>query len=145
LTIVDRRKIVFDAATIMAVLACSEQMVEAIGLPAGLPKSVHFDPATSGIVLLYSSSGVSVPLETGQLGALLIAYCMRAGIKVPRHGSRSIRVEKHAAVLVFSAVHEVPSAKLARERTEELPRSISWMGRPPAFLPVSSKRSSRGS
>jgi hypothetical protein len=144
-TIVDRRKIVFDAATIMAVLACSEQMVEAIGLPAGLPKSVHFDPGASKVVLLYSGTGVSAALETGQLGALLIAYCMRAGIKVPRHGSRAIRVERHAAVLVFSTVHEVPSAKLARERTEELPRSISWMHPPPASVPVSSKRSSQGS
>jgi hypothetical protein len=144
-TIVDRRKIVFDAATIMAVLACSEQMGEAIGLPSGLPKSVHFDPAASKVVLLYSSTGVSVPLETGQLGALLIGYCMRAGIKVPRHGSRAIRVEKHAAVLVFSADHEVPSARLARERTEELPRSMSWMAKPRAAALVSSKRSSPGS
>jgi hypothetical protein len=84
-------------------------------------------------------------LEKGQLGALLIAYCMRAGIKVPRRGSRAIRVEKHAAVLVFSMDHEVPSAKLARERTEELPRSISWMAKPQVSVLVSSKRSSPGS
>jgi hypothetical protein len=144
-TIVDRRKIVFDAAAIMAVLACSEQMRAAIGLPFGQPKSVHFDPAASKIVLLYSSTGVSVPVETGPLGALLIAYCMRAGIKVPRHGSRTIRVEQHAAVLVLSTVHDIPSAKLARERIEELPRSVSWMRPRQASGWVSSRRSSPGS
>jgi hypothetical protein len=143
--IIDRREIVFDAATLLAVLACSGQMVEAIGLPSAPPKSVHFDPKANNIVLLYGATGVSVPVESGPLGALLIAYCMRAGIKVPRHGSRAMRVEQHAIVLVFSTIHQVPSARLAPERTEEMPRSMSWMDARRPSAGVNSRRSFRGS
>jgi hypothetical protein len=126
-TIVDLREIVFDAAAISAVVACSRHLAEAIGLPPVQSANLIFEPTAGKVIFDYGTARQAVPIESGPLSALLIAYCMRAGIKVPRQGARSLRIEPHAVVLVFSAAHPVPPAHLAPERADELPRSKSWM------------------
>ena len=127
MTIIDRREILFDADALMAVLACSGQMAGRIGLPPVAPEAIHFDPKEGRISLVYGLSDYAVPIESTPLGAMLIAYCLRANIKIPRQVARSMRVEPHAVVLVFSATHLVPSASLTPERPEQPPRPTSWM------------------
>jgi hypothetical protein len=125
-TIIDRREILFDADALMAVLACSGQMAGSIGLPSVAPKEIHFDPDEGQVTLIYGA-GHAAPVESGPLSALLIAYCLRAKIKVPRQVARSMRIEQRAVVLVFSATYLVPSENLTSERPEQPPRSMSWM------------------
>jgi hypothetical protein len=126
-SIIDRREILFDADALTAVLACSGQMAGSIGLPSVAPKTIHFDPEEGRVTLIYGLAGHAVPVESGPLGALLIAYCLRAKIKVPRQFARSMRIEPQAVVMVFSATYLVPSEHLTAERPEQPPRSMSWM------------------
>src|SRR5580658_3343666 len=126
-TIIDRREILFHADTLTAVLACSGQMAGSIGLPSVAPKEIHFDPEESQVTLIYGLAGHAVPVESGPLSALLIAYCLRAKIKVPKQFARSMRIEPRGVVLVFSATYLVPSENLTAERPEQPPRSMSWM------------------
>jgi hypothetical protein len=130
----DRREIAFDAAAMVVVIKSSRRMVLAIGLPDVAPVDVRFDPDASEVALLYSIIGRAIPIQQGPLSALLISYCMRTGIRVPRLLNRSVRVDRDAVVLVFCANHPVPPTTLAPERTKEVApaRSLSWLETPPA-------------
>ena len=127
MTIIDRREILFDADALTAVLACSGQMAGSIGLPSAAPREIHFDPQEGQVTLIYGLAGHAVPVESAPLSALLIAYCLRAKIKVPRQVARGMRIEPRAVVLVFSATYPVPAENLTSERPEQPPRSMSWM------------------
>jgi hypothetical protein len=126
-TIIDRREIAFDAAAIAAVLVRSTQMAGRIGLPAGAPKSINFDAKAGALNLTYGDDDRASLVQPGPLSALLIAYCLRAKIKVPRHLARSIRVDQQAVALVFSETHLVPPESLLPERPEAPPRPTSWI------------------
>jgi hypothetical protein len=142
--ITDWREIAFDAAATVEAVRCSQRMVQAIGLPAVPPAGARFDPATKKVILLYSverDPSASRPayhpvtIQPGPLGALLISYCMRSGIRIPRHQGRSMRVDREAVVLVFTETHPVPPSALAPERAEaDNARSRSWMETPADIL-----------
>jgi hypothetical protein len=125
----DQREIRFDAAATVAIMMCSQRMAEAIGLPRRLPNGARFDPSASEVVLLYDDNKETVAIPTASLAALLIGYCMRAGIRVPRHLKRSVRVDRDAVVLVFSTTYPTPPLNLLPERAEDanLSRSWSWL------------------
>lgn len=138
--IIDSRELRFDAAAFVIVLAHSRRMADAIGLPSILPGEVHFDPKAGSVQLDYASlaprpggHGSRISLPIGPLGALLIAYCLRAKIRIPRDAERSIRVDRDAVVLVFGWTHTVPAPFLGPERTKsgELSLSLAGMELPP--------------
>jgi hypothetical protein len=141
-SISDRREIAFDAAATVVAIGCSQRMVRAIGLPSGTPDGARFDPASGKVILLYRVEEDSFPdhavpqqaitIQPGPLSALLLSYCMRTGIRIPRHLGRSMRVDRDAVVLLFADSHPVPPATLAPERTgNPAPaRSRSWMEMP---------------
>jgi hypothetical protein len=138
----DCREIAFDAAATVAAVACSRRMMRAIGLPAAAPEDVRFDPAEAKVTLLYGINPEAFPdyaipfqaviIQAGPLSALLISYCMRTGIRIPRHLGRSLRVDRDAVVLVFSQSHPVPPVSITPERTgeEDVGRSKSWLNMP---------------
>jgi hypothetical protein len=112
----DQREIAFDAAAMVAVIACSTQAAQTVGLPGGLPRGARFDAKAGTVVLLYGVGERGVPVGSGALGALLISYCLRSGIKIPRHLERHIRVDQDALVLMFRANYPVPPANIAPEQ-----------------------------
>lgn len=125
----DRREIRFDAAAMSAVLVCSPRMMQAAGLPRHGPKEARFEPSTGAVILTYGDRKQTMVLQTTALGALLIGYCMRAGIRIPRRLSRSVRVDRDAVVLVLSTHYPNLPPTLLPERTEDanLPGSRSWL------------------
>jgi hypothetical protein len=114
----DRREIAFDAAAMAAVIACSTRAAEAVGLPGARPKGARFDPHAGTVILLYQGGERAIPNRSGELGALLVAYCLRSGIKVPRNFERRIRVDQDAVVLLFSTNHPVPPTTIAPEQAK---------------------------
>ena len=128
----DRREIAFDAAAVAAVVACSKRLARTIGLPTGAVKRVQFDPDAGRVILHHGANGHSVPIPPGPLGALLISYCIRAKIKIPRLSERRMRVDRDAVVLVFNTTYPVPVTGLTPEPTEDakLPRAMSWFDAP---------------
>lgn len=119
----------FDAPALAVVIACSWQMAQTIGLPAMPPEGTRFEPQAGKITLLYGVHGQPVSVQHGPLSALLIAYCMRAGIRIPRKLERSLRVDRGSVALVFEENHSVPPIRLAPERpgVAEPSRSMSWL------------------
>lgn len=102
-TITDTRVIGFEAGAVLAAVAASPEAAAALGLPAAPPDSVRFVPAEHRVDLFYrvgeALADFSVPAES--LGALLVGYCCRHRIAIPRGTRKSIRIEERAALLCF--------------------------------------------
>jgi hypothetical protein len=105
--ILDRREISFDVVALIGIVAASARVAQAIGLPTGTPRDVEFDVRQQEIKFLYSFTGPPTPIRSNALAALLISYCMSAGIKMPRQIERDIRVEGDAVVIICSTSYMV--------------------------------------
>jgi len=53
--------------------------------------------------VLYGSGRLAetIPLNAQQLGALLLSYCVKRGIPVPKGAEKAVRVENDAVVLTL--------------------------------------------
>jgi hypothetical protein len=117
MAISDRREIAFDRAAMLDVIASSPRMAQAMHLPLATPVGVRFDSGMSEVTLLYSVDEQSFRVPPDSLRTLLIAYCLRAGIRVPRIMKRSMRVDSAAIVLVFESNFPFKLITVVPERT----------------------------
>jgi hypothetical protein len=111
--IYDQREITFDAPSLLAIVAASARVAQAVGLPPGAPSNVTFDVQGGGVALLYPDEEEPVVIGSNALAALLISYCMSAGIRIPRQLDREVRVDPKAVVFVCTTSHIVAPAILA--------------------------------
>src|ERR1700733_4793228 len=84
--LVDRREIEFDTQTLLAAVATSQRAAESFGLPGFPPSGARFDPKQGAVDFLYGSAQGqrAVRLKAEMVGALLVAYCIRARIPMPK-------------------------------------------------------------
>jgi hypothetical protein len=108
----DQREITFDAPCLLAIVTVSARVAQAIGLPPGAPSSVTFDVQERGVAFLYPGEEAPVVIGSNALAALLISYCMSAGIRIPRQLDREIRVDREAVVFVCTTSYIVASVVL---------------------------------
>ena len=111
--IYDQREITFDAPSLLAIVAASGRVAQAVGLPPGVPSNVSFDVQGGGVAFLYPDQEEPVVIGSNALAALLISYCMSAGIRIPRQLDREVRVDPKAVVFVCTTSHIVGPAVLA--------------------------------
>jgi hypothetical protein len=111
--IYDQREITFDAPCLLAIVAASARVAQAVGLPPGAPSNITFDVEERGVAFLYPDEEEPVVIGSNALAALLISYCMSAGIRIPRQLDREVRVDPKAVVFVCTTSHIVGPAVLA--------------------------------
>ena len=111
--IYDQREITFDAPCLLAIVAASARVAQAVGLPPGAPSNITFDVEERGVAFLYPDEEEPVVIGSNALAALLISYCMSAGIRIPRQLDREVRVDPKAVVFVCTTSHIVAPAILA--------------------------------
>ncbi len=136
MAIVDRREIELDTAAVRAALEWSPQAAQAFGLPPLVPTSVRCNPADGCIEVVYGTLTATrvFGLRAEALGALLISYCNRVGMPMPRHSDKGIRVEREHIVLVLTVrlddpPHpEVPEGKISR--VPEAVQAWAWIEPP---------------
>jgi hypothetical protein len=99
----DRREIEFDAESLLRVVGESLRAAHGLGLPALRPTDVRFCPRDGVVSFLYDASQwpQAVRMTAEALGALLVSYCIRAGIPMPRRAEKGIRIAASAVVLAF--------------------------------------------
>jgi hypothetical protein len=100
--IVDRRELEFDSRALVSILGTSPDRAQAIGLPPQKPTGVEFDPRGGRVVFSYDERTVQV--SAGHLGALLVSYCIRARIPLPRLPAKEISITASAVVIVFQTL-----------------------------------------
>jgi hypothetical protein len=134
--IVERREIELDTAAVRRALECSPRAAQAFGLPPLVPTGVRCNPADGCIEVVYGTLNTTrvFALRAEALGALLISYCNRTGMPMPRQSDKGIRVEREHVVLVFTLRLEAPPQPEAPEgqilRAPEAVQAWSWIGSP---------------
>jgi hypothetical protein len=103
MTFLDRREVEFDAAALIAVVVTSQQAAESLGLPGIVPHAVHFHPEAGEIAFLYGTVQTPqvVRLKAAAVGALLVSYCIRLKVPMPRKAGKGVRIEVNSVILFF--------------------------------------------
>jgi hypothetical protein len=101
ISIIDRREIEFDGQALISLIAGSLQRAQAIGRPALRPISIGFSPQAREISVEYETHA-AISVASDRLGALLVAYCVRARIPVARWADKDIRIEAGSVFRTFA-------------------------------------------
>lgn len=111
MAITDRREIKFDLHAVRLVIEWSPRSAQAFGLPPQTPQAVRCNPADGALEVTYVdlTSTRVFTLRAEALGAILISYCHRAGMPIPRTADKSVRIQPEHVVLVFAL--RIPSAQ----------------------------------
>jgi len=131
--ITDRREIEFDLQTVRLVLEWSPRAAQAFGLPPLTPTAVHGNPAEGVIEVTYGelTSTRVFMLRAEALGAILISYCNRVGMPMPRKADKSVRIERDHVVVLLSYRQDAATAPELPEpgvgRIPEAVRAWSWI------------------
>ena len=114
MAITDRREIEFDLQTVRLVLEWSPRAAQAFGLPPLTPTAVHGNPAEGVIEVTYGelTSTRVFMLRAEALGAILISYCNRVGMPMPRKADKSVRIERDHVVVLLSYRQDAATAFL---------------------------------
>jgi hypothetical protein len=104
MAIIDRREIEFDLEAVRLALAWSPTAAHAFGLLPRSPHRVRCKPADGVIEVTYGKLTETrvFTLRAEALGAILIAYCNRAGMPIPRGADKAVRIEREHVVVVFT-------------------------------------------
>jgi hypothetical protein len=103
--ITDGREIAFDSEALIDVIAGSFERARVIGLPALKPAGVDFRPQQREIIFLYGENHPMITVTADHLGVLLVSYCVKAHIPLPRLPDKVIRVEPSAIILAFNSLY----------------------------------------
>ncbi len=133
MAIYDRREIEFDTQAVRLVLEWSPRAAQAFGLPPLTPTGVRCKPAEGGVEVTYGelTSTRVFMLRAEALAAILISYCNRAGMPMPRSAEKGVRVERDHVVIVFTLrlsgapEPELPEGAIAR--VPEAVRAWAWI------------------
>jgi hypothetical protein len=131
--ITDRREIEFDMQAVRLALEWSPRSAQAFGLPPLTPQSVRCHPTDGSIEVTYGelTSMRVFMLRAEALGAILISYCNRAGMPMPRSADKAVRIEREHVVVVFTLrlprpqQPEMPEGTIGR--VPEAVRAWSWI------------------
>jgi hypothetical protein len=130
--ITERREIEFDLHALQLVLEWSPQAAQAFGLPPMVPTTVRCNPSDGHVEVTYGtlSAARMFALRAEALGAILISYCNRVGLPVPRGADKGVRIERDTVVLVFKLriehVAQPDSAEGPIGRAPEAVRAWAW-------------------
>ena len=133
MAITDRREIEFDMQAVRLVLEWSPKSAHAFGLPPLTPQAVRSHPTDGSVEVVYGelTSMRVFMLRAEALGAILISYCNRAGMPMPRNADKAVRIEREHVVVVFTL--RLPGAPQPEQpegpigRVPEAVRAWSWI------------------
>ena len=133
MAITDRREIEFDLEAVRLALKWSPNAAHAFGLPPRTPDHVRCKPAEAVVEVTYGKlmETRSFALRADALGAILIAYCNRAGMPIPRDADKAVRIEREHVVIVFTLrMPRAPQPESPEGPISRLPDAVtawSWV------------------
>jgi hypothetical protein len=119
-TIIERRELRFSASALQRVIGWLLDTATSHGLPSSPPVGVTLLPTENRIDVFYGQDEAArpIPLQVEALGALLIAYCIRARIPLRRVARKEVRFGPNYVALVFHVEHtQSPAPKIAEKST----------------------------
>jgi hypothetical protein len=132
MVIAEKREIDFDMQAVRTVLEWSPRAAQAFGLPPLTPAAVRSKPAENAVEVVYGElpSQRVFMLRIEALGAILISYCNRAKIPMPRQAEKRLRIERDQVTVVLTrktdlTVPALPETTIGR--VPEAVRAFSWV------------------
>jgi hypothetical protein len=103
----ERRELTFYEEGILSAITASLRSASAFGLPPVPPQWVQLIPAEGKVCAIYGSGATakSVMIDAKPLGALLVSFCIRSKIPMPKAVPKEVRVESQCVVLAFTIEH----------------------------------------
>lgn len=130
MAITDRREMEFDLQAVRLALEWSPQSAQAFGLPPLTPQGVRCNPADGTVAVTYGelTSTRVFMLRAEALGAILISYCNRAGMPIPRNAEKGVRVDRDRVAVVFTLrMAGAPQPELPEGMITRVPEAVrAW-------------------
>lgn len=107
MSVLDSRQLVFDQSAIRDSMLCGNPVARLLKLPEGPSEAIYLMPSDQSVEVMHrngagGSTAVLHRLNASQTAALLISYCMRKGIPVPKNCKKSIRIFEDHVALTFT-------------------------------------------
>lgn len=104
--VVDSRQLVFDIKALRASLRCDSRVAQYLRIPVGEDDTLELLANEQCMEITQAAAEGDAPtihrLNASQVAALLIAYCIRTGIPVPRQCRKSIHIHPSHVALTFT-------------------------------------------
>jgi hypothetical protein len=120
----EHRTVEFDSPAILQAFAAVPRMSEALGLRLGRVSRVDFQPEREAITVIDPNGTPVAELRAETLAALLVAYCSRIKVPLPRLGQKSVEVTSRSVVLRVATATR-PDALVTSDRSD-FPRAMVW-------------------
>lgn len=123
--VIEQRSVNFDAAEILRAVEIASRVAEALGLRPGEISTVEFKPAEQLVRFAGSErrdQGRSITAEA--LAAVLVAYCARIGVPLPRKGQKQLDIGASGVTLRI-AVEQDPRTSTVMLQ-QEYPGAMVW-------------------
>ena len=91
------RTLMFDAAEVLRAVRMAPLVANALGLQGTYILGVEFKPDEEAVVFVQDGGTRTISSEA--LVALLVAYCSKVRIPMPRNGTKAIRVTQDGVAL----------------------------------------------
>jgi hypothetical protein len=132
MAITETREIGFDMQAVRSVLEWSPRAAQAFGLPPLMPAAVRGNPSENSVEVIYgdTASRRVFMLRVEALGAILVSYCNRARIPMPRQAEKRLRVDRDQVTVVLSRQSAETAPALPETTVGRIPeavRAYSWM------------------
>jgi hypothetical protein len=123
--VIEERSVNFDAAELLRAVEIASRVAEALGLRPGEASSVEFQPAEQ--LVKFSSPerphlGRSITAEA--LAALLVAYCTRIGVPLPRKGQKHLDIGANGVTLRIAVEQDARASTAILQH--EYPGAMVW-------------------
>lgn len=126
MAIKERRTLGFDAQEIVNAIKMVPQIASAIGLPSTNIMGVEFEPE-AGLIKFHYDDGERT-LSAEPIAAVLVAYCLRLNIPLPRYSEKSMEITTEEVMLTMTTER---CANEQREGVESRPVAMIWKKRYP--------------
>jgi len=131
MAIAERREFAFDMQAVRSVLEWSPRAAQAFGLPPLTPAVVRGNPTENAVEVAYGepASQRVFMLRVEALGAILVSYCNRAKIPMPRLAEKRLRIERDQVTVVLTrktALTAPAAPEMGIGRVPEAVRAFSW-------------------
>jgi hypothetical protein len=129
--IIDRRELEFSRVGVLRAISSSLRAASAFGLPPVPPTDVRLLPQEAKACFKYGSgqTAKSVYLDAEPLGALLVSFCIRLRIPMPKTADKGVHIEENFVVLGFRVERDdcVPSLVESERIQHTAVRAWSWV------------------
>jgi hypothetical protein len=129
LPILEQRTIEFRAVEILQAIRAASRQAEAIGLRPGRIDDVEFQPTQQQVVFRETGpGGMTIEVAADALMALLVAYCSRTQIPLPRKADKQLEVGPNHVIIRLAV--QKSGVQMEAGVRQEYPTAVVWPLRP---------------